>query len=95
MAPKLAKLEDVTVERLLAAKAVRACDGYISRLLWENPASSSTMELLIGVQEISEEFVAPVRRRVSQLLITTQQFYNATAEVTPLQKLGPDTSSVS
>jgi hypothetical protein len=79
MSPELEKLEDVTIERMLAAKAVRACDGYISPLLWENPASSSTAELFISVQEISEECVAPVRKRVSQLLIASQA-HNARAE---------------
>ncbi|KGQ20613.1 hypothetical protein LF41_1150 [Lysobacter dokdonensis DS-58] len=81
--PTLEKLEDVTIERMLAVRAVRACDGYISRLLWEHPASSSTVELLISVQEISEEFVAPVRKRVSQLLIESQQVHNVKAEVPP------------
>jgi hypothetical protein len=75
MSAKLENLEDVTIERMLAARAVRACDGYVSRLLWENPVSSSTTDLLISVQEISEEFVAPVRKRVSQLLIASQQVY--------------------
>ena len=92
MSPELERLEDLTIERMLAVKAIRACDGYISRMLWENKASSSTAELLISVQEISEECIAPARKRVSELLIASQQIQNDRAELTPSRKFGDPVS---
>jgi hypothetical protein len=73
MKPKLVQLEDVTLERILAAKAVRASDGCISRLLWENPMAGPTADLFVSVEDVTDECVSPVKRRVANLLLHSQQ----------------------
>jgi hypothetical protein len=73
MRPKLASLEDVTLNRVLGANAVRASDGYVTQVLWENPdCGATTDDLLIRVPEVTPAYVDPVRKKVCQVLIDSQ-----------------------
>ena len=72
MRPKLASLEDVTLNRVLGANAVRASDGSTSQVLWENPDSgASTDDLCIRVQQVSPAYVGPVLEKLRQMSIDT------------------------
>ena len=74
MKPKLANLKDVTPDWVLGARAVRASDGCISQLLWENPDSGATTDdLFIRVRQMTPEYVDPVRRKVRRLLNDSQR----------------------
>ena len=73
MRPRLFKLEDVTLRRMMAAKTVRATDGCLSRLLWENPIPGPTDELFIQVEEFTDECISPLNRRITDLLLKAEQ----------------------
>ena len=62
------QLEDLTLERLSTAKAVRATDGVISHVLWENPSNAEGSELFVLVGEVAPEFLDPLRRHIDALL---------------------------
>lgn len=69
---KLFKLEAVTLDQMLQAAAVRATDGCISQLIWENTDRSRTNDLFVWVPEVMPEHVDPVRRQIGQLLVDAQ-----------------------
>ena len=74
MKAKLANLEDVTLHLMLGANAVRASDGNVTQVLWENPdCGATTDDLLIRVPEVTPAYVDPVRQKVCQILIDSQR----------------------
>ena len=62
------QLEDLTLERLATAKSVRATDGVISHVLWENASNAEGNELFVLVSEVSPEVLDPMRRHIDALL---------------------------
>ena len=70
---KLAKLEDITLERMVAVRAITATDGVSSRLLWENPLPGPTEGLFLKVAEVTDESVTPLNRRITELLLAAEQ----------------------
>jgi hypothetical protein len=62
------QLEDLTLERLATAKSVRATDGVISHVLWENPSNAEGSELFVLVSEVSPEYLEPLQRHIEALL---------------------------
>jgi hypothetical protein len=73
MKPKLANLEDVKLDWVLGARAVRASDGSTSQVLWENPESGATTDdLCIRVRQVSPAYVGPVREKLRQMLTDSQ-----------------------
>lgn len=61
MKPKLANLKDITPDWVLGSRAVRASDGCISQLLWENPDSGATTDdVFIRVRQMTPAFIGPV-----------------------------------
>ena len=62
----------LTLDAILRSRGVRATDGVISTLVWENPMPARGTEIFVAVPEVTEEYLTPVRRRVSELLLLSQ-----------------------
>ena len=63
----------LTLDAITRARGVRATDGVISTLVWENPRPARGSEIFVSVPEVTEEHLEPVRHRVSELLLLSQE----------------------
>jgi hypothetical protein len=64
----ISSLDTLTRSTLLATRTVRATDGIISHIVWENPDGREAGELFVAVEEVTPEHVEPVRHRIALLL---------------------------
>lgn len=70
MIKRLMSIEELSRPLLLETAGVLATDGVTSARLWANPLFVRTAEVLfVGVPDLTEENLAPIRHRIACILI--------------------------